>query len=608
MLSPVEENSEDPDFLQLISDIGGDIMEDAGPPSAMRDFSFTLDRGDEDVSSASLWGPLDEMLLLRSVSAETHTRRSSSGLLETAPMSLDTSSDAGDDFSTSTPPPAEGVSTSGGRRKRARPTPDDEDARLIALETESHLKKLNIDPDSREGKVERRKIQNRMSAQLHRERKRAYIESLEAKIAARDATILNMKLHIQRLEESLRAVGAVKIPSFEDSEPGHATTSESGSDAEYSSSTSWSSRRREKSDQHMGLSLFSLLFMMSFGFTLLAKPDMLSSFLSPPPAAPSYAAALVPLDAWSGQGRVLLARDPLEAGITEEDDNDRGDDNLDIISEFKEDSLQQETETIKVLKQTVKIRGFGNCSLWNHNGAVAQLYPQHDQIHSNKQHDRGSSNALVTTFSQRHHITSVPQSSLRGAASQRSGPAEQRALVPSLNPFSEERDRDKSNDFPSKILMTEGKALLDPSFVRSSEIIHRHRFGFANPSDEVIRVQSMNGAKKDQPDPGTALIAPSSVSALGSQSPHYVPRDPSVSGALGSPSAPQFVMMLPIDSVKWGTSWDDDDSANNPLTQLLKNLRSNSSDTNSPADTSSYWIEIGCSVVKAQLVKNVTLS
>ena len=44
---------------------------------------------------------------------------------------------------------------------------------------------MNIDPNSKEGKKQKRLIRNRMSAQLHRERKREHLKQLEQQLAAK---------------------------------------------------------------------------------------------------------------------------------------------------------------------------------------------------------------------------------------------------------------------------------------------------------------------------------------------------------------------------------------------------------------------------------------
>ncbi|EQC32190.1 hypothetical protein SDRG_10383 [Saprolegnia diclina VS20] len=58
---------------------------------------------------------------------------------------------------------------------------------------------LSLDPDSKEAKKKRRLIRNRMSAQLHRERKKAYVVQLEEQLQAKDDEMSKMKAQLEAL-------------------------------------------------------------------------------------------------------------------------------------------------------------------------------------------------------------------------------------------------------------------------------------------------------------------------------------------------------------------------------------------------------------------------
>jgi len=76
-----------------------------------------------------------------------------------------------------------------GKKRRRATKYKDEDSELIKLATTENLKSQNIDPNSKEGKMIKRKIRNRMSAQFHRERKKAYIDDLELLVKEKNAVI-----------------------------------------------------------------------------------------------------------------------------------------------------------------------------------------------------------------------------------------------------------------------------------------------------------------------------------------------------------------------------------------------------------------------------------
>lgn len=85
--------------------------------------------------------------------------------------------------------------------------------------------------DPKEVKKHRRLIRNRMSAQLHRERKKAYIDKLEAEVAQRDGVIKALRHDNDKLRRLLAAHGvACGAPDEPASDPGATTHEDSGSD------------------------------------------------------------------------------------------------------------------------------------------------------------------------------------------------------------------------------------------------------------------------------------------------------------------------------------------------------------------------------------------
>lgn len=82
-------------------------------------------------------------------------------------------------------------------RGRRKSTSDDVDSKL--REMEEQLK--NLDPNSKEAKKQRRLIRNRMSAQLHRERKKMYVDQLEGELYHRDLEITRLKDELEHAKQ-----------------------------------------------------------------------------------------------------------------------------------------------------------------------------------------------------------------------------------------------------------------------------------------------------------------------------------------------------------------------------------------------------------------------
>lgn len=86
---------------------------------------------------------------------------------------------------------------SGGKQSKKRKV--NPDAETIAAVTEEALKELDLDPDSQDAKKKRRQIRNRLSAQFHRDRKNAYIKTLEE-------TVEQKNLEIAKLQQTIAAL------------------------------------------------------------------------------------------------------------------------------------------------------------------------------------------------------------------------------------------------------------------------------------------------------------------------------------------------------------------------------------------------------------------
>jgi hypothetical protein len=82
----------------------------------------------------------------------------------------------------------------GAKKRKFNPDSD-----VIAAATDETLKQLDIDPNSKEGKAKRRQIRNRLSAQFHRDRKNAHLNTMEQQLANKDMEIASLKEQVTML-------------------------------------------------------------------------------------------------------------------------------------------------------------------------------------------------------------------------------------------------------------------------------------------------------------------------------------------------------------------------------------------------------------------------
>jgi len=172
--------------------------------------------------------------------------------------------------------------------------------------------------DPKELKKQKRLIRNRMSAQLHRERKRAYIDKLEGEVKERDATISALQSENARLRRLLQSNGV-----DEGTVSGSSSVETADTDAAYVSSdpdSEGSDGTRTPPPRKRGASpapssaksarLSGTGFLAAFACLMVFRsptmPGVLQRFVLPsPPATPPPATRLA--EAHRGGGRVLMS-------------------------------------------------------------------------------------------------------------------------------------------------------------------------------------------------------------------------------------------------------------------------------------------------------------
>lgn len=422
---------------------------------------------------------------------------------------------------------------------------------------------LNIDPNSKEGKRQRRKIRNRMSAQLHRERKKNYIDSLEEQVRQRDQKIFQLQKHVRTLHtENCRLRDQVKsvCPSF-DFGPHTAfeyTSEEDGRGSSSESDTESSSTATTKSGGvkfGSGFSLFS--FFIMFGLTFWGLPSVPSST----DLVPATPLNVLP---------VLLNRHSSSQNVDFSVPSRRL-----LLSDRDSDSETRENGPLPVIPV---LNNINNNLLWSYEDSIA-LYPNSSPV------------------APAESVTTVRKPRLRTRGSRNStssAPTESNFETPRMETYSHY----------NKILVTSGKALLDPSFalVKASRV-SRDMSSKDESSKSVVPAVVVDSKALS---PWTApVLNGDKATAL-----TVTVADPSIAS---SASAPMLMMLLPASLIQWGTTWDSSKSNDEMLKSYMQDLwkenkTTSDSDSNADDDQPLLWVEIGCSVFKAQVVRNVTLA
>ena len=657
-----------------------------------------------ETDKSSITGPADEKAHV-SVCQKSHITSLATGsfgimdgLTEFVPWTgFDYSSDCDiDDDEIEDALPAGGAAKK--KRKRANQKQPSADADIIATATEENLRKLGIDPNSNEGKKQRRKIRNRLSAQLHRERKKGYISYLEGLVRERDAKLLTVSTEYSRLimeVEKLRKASGTNR-NIDDSigyssGAGH-TDSDAGEDSDTVSISSdvnganlsppsspvkgfTMGTRFKGSKIGSAFSLFSAVLMISitiFGPHFQnVNNTVLESDGSPREAKGSSTLSIgdsegynlklsdpnsLEFDAHSKQlipsihGRNLLSSAVSSTPqILTDPPNESEESNR-----FAEHVAKSLIRSTRVGLNSQSVVSGNNQALWHFYDHVTDLYPPYLPYYSpdldpsrNKTaschkvriarrknlRSREESNVTYSVISGREEeqsgqlqttydatntksshdaedlgdmgktLVSVPppSSMMQSPAATTTRRTGQRAIDYSTESSSTSSPSSTKYSSVSRVLLTQGRALLDPSLVmhpegEKSNVVPTNKGKTA--ADTILKTLSTWTGGRATEEPPVVRVG---INTMGSS-----PVDPS------SPNN-MLVLLLPASAVRWGKNWQE--SSEGTMEAMLKGLNFSEGshgkmDDGEPhgAVEEGMWVEIGCSVIKAQLVRNVTLS
>lgn len=511
------------------------------------------------------------------------------------------------------------------------------DTALIAQTTTENLKTLGIDPESKEGKKQRRKIRNRMSAQLHRERKKEYIDTLEAQIQGRDAIINRLQSQVKLLVEENETFrkrmnlppGNLVFPPYTSTSSSCAGTSsasvsessdtDDASISAHDNDTNDTSSPSPSSGHAPNISTLFSVFIM-FGMTFWNAPtpvnnihtgmgESISRFSDrqlflPSPQERHHIASNDEVSARVFHGRRRLSVSSGNRDESEEEEEEGGGDS----STFKTGPL--------ISLPNLNTNFVDKNQLWSYQNddRIAQLYPL-----------EVSRRPTLQTGDPTLKTSGRPSS---GHLRKRMFATNDSTNTDGIDSSSEDIDHleKKLNQYTttstssvsafSRIVLTSGKALLDPRMatnqngnVKASVRVDDNDDG--DNSKSIVPITShtrgsfssyvINHIREDDEnvDPKTRQLALKETTAVEAKS-----------------GEPMLMMLLPASVVQWGTRWSNDVShdGKNSFKNFMRNHNINGSDSNAydgddedTGEMEDYFIEIGCNVFKAQLVKNVTM-
>jgi hypothetical protein len=560
---------------------------------------------------------------------------------------------------------AAGADGSDRKKKRGRKVSSNPDTAIIAAAIDAHMKKHNIDPMSKDGKKQRRQLRNRMSAQLHRERKKAYIDELEAKVRDRDAIIDRMSHDMEALKkENATLKKKLGLPMIDLTMPpsshSHLDGSTSDEDSDSISTTDDSSSKMS-SKSSGSYRLLSVILLFCWAFYGIRPDASLESTINTMTAAmdgssgssPSVTLHLPRLPAPQGslhniwanlQSQLQQNPEAVLKAIQGRREHEDGEDNR-MAKEEEEVSLHHHVEEddhdpnhshLSILPPVIPLpstaSGFPlpnhahpsaasrslvsrNHAMWKYQSHVLQLFPQ---LHIDDHEEAVSASHRVypeTTTRRFLRARRDVNASYKSTSS---------STVDSSLIFVPPSDINLSADLiSSRVLMTEGKTLLDPSLACKSAQLVQHDPSSASATVINHLVPSPHANQNARTifsmrmDSATNIPTSTAVAITADKIHHVTPDQSNL-----------LVMLIPATSVRWGKSWSE--SADNSMDWMLRSLNysSNASSSSSPsqsgqshdgsyfqADSSGsdssledLWIEIGCSIFRAQVVRNVTIN
>jgi hypothetical protein len=577
------------------------------------------------------------------------------------------------------------------KRKKRGSQPKHPDLERIAIATMENLKSMNIDPNSKEGIKIKRRIRNRMSAQLHRERKKAYIGYLEGLVRDNEKNVSSLSKNLEKIYNDYTAMrtslmeitehtGAVdpravqllsKFPAYVAIRPSvrtyseadytsvsNSTPSHTPSDSEHSYDAreagrtasfeldpfnndlyddDWGNSNAKKLKGSFGqsVSMFSIAFLLAF--SIFGGQNSLSSTLFP-----SFKHDVVPapvvsfLESPESTWPVVSSNVPTLSNrlvvVTDNDDNEsiarvivdrRTQDDGYVATEkypvvptssmsaiASRSASTTEEATIKSELPKTRYMLTADHALWKYQDAGLSLFPL------NKYSTLATPSVNKSVLGKRRYLRSNKSHGTDNSTAENVYRTDPRTYTYDL-PRLPMNDGSKSPAAVSHVLVTQGRALLDVNLAsgllaaRASQQSAR-----SVPVNEETASKAVAAWVSSKPAP--PIMSTRSQVTSGAVVPVAVTM-PTVS----APDAESNVLMMlmPASAVRWGKSWGDSASMASLFSTLstedgqfkTENISqdafaNNFEGVDGASGDSNMWIEIGCQVFRAQLVKNVTFS